>query len=252
MAQAEVGATGARYLDLDGKHAVVTGGAEGIGAAIVAELLAQGMTVAVADVKTPPPAERVLFRETDLAEPGEIEKFAQAVRNELGTVHVLVNNAAIDHRFALERTTLADWDRMNAVNLRAPFWLTRELLPALREAGGASIVNIGSIQFDWAQERLAIYAATKGGLVGMTRSLARELGPDGIRVNCVQPGWIMTERQLNQYVDEEARSLILDRQSVKHLPKPEEVAHVVAFLASGVSGILSGQRILADGGWMFS
>ncbi|HMJ92226.1 MAG TPA: SDR family oxidoreductase, partial [Candidatus Acidoferrum sp.] len=137
-----------------------------------------------------------------------------------------------------------------ATNLRAPGLLARECVPLMQR--GASIINLASITFYNSPAQMSTYVATKGGIIGFTRSLARELGPRRIRVNTVSPGWIMTERQLRMYITPAVKKMIKRSQSIPDLNVPEEIAEVILFLASDASRAITGQEILVDRGWAHS
>jgi D-xylose 1-dehydrogenase len=245
----------AKYLDLAGKVVLLTGGANGIGAATVRAFSAQGAIVEFCDRDKTAGArlERAVsgakFSVVDLTSERQIVRWISATAKRRGRIDVLVNNAAIDPRISLTDLTIEKLDLLFAINLRALFVTTRATLPHLRKG---SIINFASITFHTAPARMSAYVATKGGVVAATRSLARELGPQGIRVNTVSPGWIMTERQLREFVDAKTKRLIKSAQCVPELLQPEEIAEVVLFLASDASRAITGQEILADRGWAHS
>jgi NAD(P)-dependent dehydrogenase (short-subunit alcohol dehydrogenase family) len=162
-----------------------------------------------------------------------------------------VNNAAIDPRIPLEELSSDIIDKIFAINLRPFFILARESAPQMPSRRSA-IINLSSITFHTAPATMAAYVASKAGIIGFTRSLARELGPSGIRVNTVSPGWVMTERQLREYVDAKTKRFIRKSQSVPELLQPLEIAEVILFLASEASRAITGQEILADRGWAHS
>ena len=247
----------AGYPDLAGKVVLLTGGANGIGATTVRAFHRQGANIHFCDVDVKAGRRlardlkaRVAFSAVDLEQESEIADWIRAVAPRTKAIDVLVNNAARDPRIALEQTTVAAWDKLMAVNLRAAFVASREATPRMKP--GSSIINFSSITFYNSPPRMSAYVATKGGVLGFTRCLARELGPRGIRVNVVSPGWIMTKRQLREHVDDTARQLILRSQCIPELLQPEDIADVVLFLASGASRALTGQEILADRGWHHS
>ena len=165
-----------------------------------------------------------------------------------GEIHVLINNAARDPRIALEDVTAKVWDDLIAGNIRAYFIACREASPHL--AKGASIVNFSSITFYTAPVNMSAYVATKAAAIGLTRSLARELGPRRIRVNTISPGWIMTDRQLSDHVTPAVKRQIRREQCIPDLNQPDEVADVALFLASDASRAVTGQEILVDRGWV--
>lgn len=248
----------ASYTDLHGRNVLVTGGANGIGHAIVRAFHAQGAHVFFCDTDVAAGRKlakalrvRATFHKVDLNREPQVIRWIQQVMTRATAIDVLVNNAARDPRQALGRMSVQDWDSLFATNLRAYFLTVREAVKHIPKGGG-SIINLASITFHTGPARMAAYVATKGGIIGFTRSLARELGPRRIRVNTVSPGWIMTERQLRQYVTPAVKKLIRQSQCVPDLLQPEEIANVVVFLASDVSRAITGQEILADRGWAHS
>jgi len=246
------------YADLSNTVVVVTGGANGIGAAIVRAFHAQGACVHFCDrddkageglVKEL--GERVAFSRVDLTREAEVVRWVKQIAKGGKPMRVLVNNAARDPRMSLQSMSAKDWDDLFATNLRAYFLMAREVAPHLPDGTGA-IINLASITFHLAPTEMSAYVATKGGVMGFTRSLARELGPRGIRVNTVSPGWIMTERQLKEFVTPAVKRTIRRSQCVPELLQPEDIAEVVLFLGSEASRAVTGQEILADRGWMHS
>ena len=239
--------------DLQSKIALVTGGANGIGAATVRALHGQGACVFFCDLDAKAGAElarelgeRATFAKVDLGKEREIVRWIGKV----GRIDILINNAAKDPRIELEKTTVAAWDRLFATNLRAYFLTCREAVSHMPR--GSAIINLASIVFHQAPPKMSAYVATKGGVLGFTRSLARELGPRRIRVNTVSPGWVMTERQLREYVTAATKKTIFRAQCIPDLIQPEEIAEVILFLASDASRAITGQEILADRGWQHS
>ena len=246
-----------RFFELQDRNILVTGGANGIGAAIVRSLRGQGARVFFCDVDAKAGAVlakelggETFFSKVDLMREREVVRWIAKVGARCPTIHALVNNAACDPRIPLEKTSVADWDRLFARNLRAYFLTCREAVPWMRP--GASIINLASVTIHNAPANMTAYVATKGGVLGFTRSLARELGPRRIRVNTLSPGWVMTERQLREYVTPAARRLIRTSQCIPDLLQPEDIAEVALFLASDASRALTGQEILADRGWEHS
>jgi NAD(P)-dependent dehydrogenase (short-subunit alcohol dehydrogenase family) len=243
--------------ELRGRQVVVTGGANGIGDAIVRAFHAQGAQVFFCDLDrragqalAQELGDRATFQKLDLAREREIVRWIREIGKHGGRIHALINNAARDPRIALERATAKVWDDLFATNLRAYFLVCREAVKWMR--AGSSIVNLASITFHNAPANMTAYVATKGGVLGFTRSLARELGPRRIRVNTVSPGWVMTERQLRQYVTAETKKLIRRSQCIPDLIQPDEIAAVVLFLAGQASGAMTGQELLVDRGWHYS
>ena len=239
------------YADLKSAPVLITGGANGIGAATVRAFHAQGAAVFFCDMDVPAGKAlakelRCQFSRVDLRQEREVCAWIRDV----GNIRVLVNNAANDPRIPLKGHTVQQWDDLFARNLRAMFLTAREAAPRMRTS--ASIINLASITFHIAPAEMSAYVGTKGGVLGFTRSLARELGPRGIRVNAVSPGWVMTERQMRDYVTPAVKRLIKRSQCVPALIQPEEIANVILFLASGASAPITGQEILADRGWAYS
>jgi len=243
------------YTELKNRVVLLTGGANGIGAATVLAFRQQQAQVFFCD--TDAASGRKLakevgatFRRIDLRNERQVATWIGEIARAHGRIDVLVNNAACDPRIPLRELTTKRWDDLFAVNLRAAFWCSRESAPHMRP--GSAIVNFASITWHIAPPQLAAYVATKGGILGFTRSLARELEPRRIRVNAVSPGWIMTERQLRQFITPAVKRLIKRSQCIPDRIQPPEIAEVVLFLASDASSSITGQEILADRGWAHS
>lgn len=245
------------YSDLEGKIVLITGGATGIAAAMVRSFHEQHARVFFCDINSA--AGRCLAKElggnvrfdhVDLMEERQIQSWIGIVKKLAGRVDVLINSAAADPRIPLAKTTARDWDQLFARNLRAFFLTAREAEPILSR--GASIINFSSLTFHSGPPNMTAYVATKAGIQGFTRSLARELGPRHIRVNTLSPGWIMTERQLREFVTPSIKKLVKRSQCVPELLRPEDIADIALFLASDASRALTGQEILADRGWAYS
>jgi len=251
----------AHYPSLVGRVAVVTGGATGIGASIVAHLCAQRARVAFLDIAES--EGRALA--TDLAAQGRPEPLPvpcdvrdiDALRTALaqitqmlGPPSVLVNNASSDRRTHRDDISPQEWDDLLAVNLRPHFFAIQALAPAMVVQGGGSIVNLGSISAHADFVDLAGYIAAKAAIEGLTRTMARELGPANIRVNCVVPGWVMTDRQRGTVVTPEDLAALEAKQSLKVRLLPADVARLVLWLTADDSRAATGQRWVVDGGWM--
>lgn len=251
----------ATYPSLRGTGVVVSGGATGLGAQFVTEFAAQGARVAFVDVQEEAGRAlldsveaagypRPLFRAADVR---DLVAYQQVVRDlgaELGSVGVLVNNAADDTRHDSATVDPVGWDAGFRVNLDHQFFATQALVPALRAAGGGSVVNLGSISTHVKLRDLVVYRTAKAAVEGLTRSLALELGRDAIRVNCVIPGWVMTDRQLTHWVDAEAEATLDREQSLARRVVPADVARMVLWLAAEDSAACTGQNWIVDGGWM--
>ncbi len=241
---------------------MLTGGSNGIGFATVESLIRQGASVFVAD-KDPAGAQKLAehlksldlpaphFTELDLANVEKAQDWVNEVGKQVGCIDGIVNNAAVDPRISLENLKVEDWDLLFQINVRSYNFIIKSALPFFAEKG-ASVVNFASITFHTAPQLLTTYVSTKGAVLALTRALARELGSRKIRVNTLSPGWIMTERQLKDYVNEEVKDLIYRSQCVPELIQPEEIARVVLFLLSDLSAAITGQEILADRGWAHS
>jgi len=241
---------------LEGKTAVITGGGQGIGEGISLAMLDAGASLVIAQRSPLPPSlaahAGVRWIEADLAEPQSYQAIAEAVGNSHDRVHALVNNAGFMFEQALEEMQLDDWNRMLAVNLTAPAFLSRALLPLLRAAGSASIVNIGSIEGLAANPEHAAYCASKGGLHALTRAMAVDLGRDGIRVNAIAPGWIRSALS-DAYIDsqhnpQQARAGLLKLHPAGRVGEPADVGGLAVYLASDAAGFVTGQVIVLDGG----
>jgi NAD(P)-dependent dehydrogenase (short-subunit alcohol dehydrogenase family) len=249
------------YPSLQDRVVVVTGGASGIGEAIVEAFAGQGAQVAFLDVQDAAAGELtgrlaaggvrppVYFR-CDLTRIEALQTAVSEILTRFNRVDVLVNNAGNDERHAFEEVTSESWDDVIAVNLKHQFFMTQAVAPAMRKAGGGSIVNMGSISWVIPSTKVPVYVTAKAAIVGMTRTMAHELGGDNIRVNCVMPGAIVTERQRRLWLTEEYKAEILKHQALKRLIQPEEVARLVLFLASKDSSAITNQSYVIDGGWV--
>ena len=245
----------ASYDELAGRVVLITGGANGIGRAMVEAFHAQGAVVCCCDVDQKAGSrlaktlgDRAEFANVNLCCEADIKRWVGRLAKRYGAIHVLINNAARDPRIVLEDVTVKAWDDLFAANIRAQFLTCREASPHL--AKGASIINFSSITIHTAPVQMSSYVATKAATIGLTRSLARELGPRFIRVNCIAPGWIMTERQLKEYVTPAVKRQIREAQCIPDLIQTEEVADVALFLASDVSRAMTGQQFVVDRGWV--
>ncbi len=251
----------ARYPSLEGRNVVVTGGATGIGAALVAHFAAQGAAVAFVDVaedESRALAARLaaeghrepLAITCDVRDTGALRVALDHAADTLGPASVLVNNAASDRRTRSTELAPEEWDDLLAVNLRPHFFAIQAVAPHMAALGGGSIVNLGSISAHADFVDLAGYIASKAGIEGLTRTMARELGPANIRVNCVIPGWVMTERQRRGVITPEDLAALDAKQCLKLRLEPADVARLVLWLAADDSRAATGQRWVIDGGWM--
>ena len=252
--------TYATYPSLRDRVVLVTGGGSGIGAAIVEHFSAQGSRVAFLDIDRAAasacarrsPRAAATGRSSCTAICGTSPPCARAVaevRRQLGPIRVLVNNAAHDERHALDTVTPEYWDDRLAVNLRHQFFAAQAVYPDMAAAGGGAIVNLGSTSWMAGQGGMPGYTTAKSGVVGLTRGLARDLGPHEIRVTCVVPGWIMTERQIKLWLTPEAEAELLRRQCLKRKLVPEDIARAILFFAADDSAGCTAQSYVVDAGW---
>jgi NAD(P)-dependent dehydrogenase (short-subunit alcohol dehydrogenase family) len=244
------------YPELKNKNVVITGGANGIGAAAVRAFAAHDARVFFCDVDVARGralqaelAPRAVFQRVDLVQEKQVVRWVARI-GASGPVHVLLNNAASDPRIALPSMSVAEWDALFARNLRAYFITTRECQRFM--GADAAIINFSSITIHIAPAEMTAYVATKAGILGFTRSLARELGPRRIRANVISPGWTMTERQVQKYVTPAVKRMLRRAQCIPDLIQPAEIAAVALFLASDGSRALTGQELLVDRGWAHS
>jgi NAD(P)-dependent dehydrogenase (short-subunit alcohol dehydrogenase family) len=253
--------SGATYPSLKDRSVLVTGGGSGIGAQIVRRFCEQGSRVAFLDVDRRCSEELVAAVEGEGHGPPrfvacdlrDIEALRAAVREAAeanGPVTALVNNAARDDRHPPDTVTPEYWDERFAVNLRHQFFAAQAVHPMMKAAGGGSIVNMGSTSWMVGQGGMAAYTAAKSAVLGLTRSLARDWGPDNIRVNSIAPGWIMTERQQKMWLTEEGERELMARQCLKRKLYPDDIARVVLFMAADDSSAMTNQSYIIDGGWV--
>ena len=250
----------AQYPSLQDKVVLITGGATGIGASMVEHFAAQGSRVAFLDLDESGAARLVetiagakhapLFLKCDLTDIAALRTAIQEIEGKLGSVNVLVNNAARDDRHKTSDVTPEYWDERMAVNLRHQFFATQAVVPGMTRSGGGTIINMSSISWIIPSTGLPAYITAKAGIVGLTRTLSRELGEANIRVNCVLPGAIMTERQRRLWMTPEYLADIMKAQALKRELLPEDVARLVLFLAADDSASITGQNFIIDGGWV--
>jgi NAD(P)-dependent dehydrogenase (short-subunit alcohol dehydrogenase family) len=252
--------TNAVYPCLKEKPVLISGGASGIGEAIVKSFAAQGARVGFVDLMEDAGAalaselrdagHTVVFQRCDIT---DTEQYRRAIKHFEG-VHgpclVLVNNAANDTRMDWQKVTPEEFNRRIGVNLAHAFFAIQAVAPGMMAARQGSIINFGSISWMAAQAGIPVYTAAKAATHGMTRSFARELGQHNIRVNTVVPGWVMTKRQLDLWVDDAANELIDRSQCLAGRVQPQDLAAMVTFLASDSARMCSAQNFVVDGGWV--
>lgn len=255
-----VASLSASYPDLKGRTVLISGGATGIGQAMVRAFAIQGARVAFVDLSADA-GERLaeiltnegydaLFQHCDITDIRTYQRTIRRMADQFGPITTLINNAANDVRHKLDDITCERFDELMAVNIKHSMFAAQAVAPMMRQAGGGSIVNLGSVGWMINTPGLPIYAACKAGVHGMTRALARDLGPDGIRVNTLVPGWVMTEKQMQLWVDDAVRDLIERSQCLPGKVLPEHVAQMALFLASDASCMCSAQNFVVDGGWV--
>ena len=245
------------FHDLAGKSVFISGGGSGIGECLTEGFLAQGAAVAfvqrsdataLCDRLEKTYGRRPLFIACDVTDIAALQAAIARAAEAHGDIGVLVNNAAWDNRHAIEGFSVDEWDYMMNVNIRHHFFAVQAVAPGMRAAGGGTIVNYSSISYMMGGDGFPAYVSAKAGITGLTRGLARELGPDNIRVNALMPGWVLTERQRRLWADEEALKAHIDRQCLKVEIPPEAMVEPTLFLASAASTVMTGQALVVDAG----
>jgi D-xylose 1-dehydrogenase len=249
------------YPSLAGKLVVVTGGASGIGAGMVEAFCLQGARVVFIDILDELAARLIksisvmegmltpVYCHCNLLDIPALQSTMNTIQEQFGPVTVLINNAASDKRHDFRTVTETYWDEIINVNLRHVFFAIQAVSEGMKSLGGGSIINFGSISWHRSQGNLTGYATCKAALEGMTRSFARDLGPDGIRINTLIPGWVMTERQLRDWVNPDTLQEMLKAQCLKSKLQVEDVCAMALFLASDDSRMCTAQNFIVDGGW---
>jgi len=249
----------ATYHDIDGKSVLVTGGASGIGASIVRAFCAQGARVGFFDIDDGAAQSLIksvrdetgvvpVYKSLDLRDQAAIPGAVRDLSSEIGAIDVLVNNAARDDRHAPEDIGPDQWRDGLDVNLSHHFFCAQAVAPGMKQKGSGSIINFSSVSYLMGLPDLVAYETAKAGIIGLTRALARDWGQDGIRVNAVTPGCIMTKRQLDLWISPADEERIQEQQCVKRRLVGDDVAQMVLFLASNVSSACSSQNFIVDGG----
>ncbi|MHA3914844.1 SDR family NAD(P)-dependent oxidoreductase [Halovulum sp. GXIMD14793] len=247
----------ATFHDLKDKSVFITGGGSGIGAALTDGLMAQGAKVAFvqrsdasdfASEMAQKHGHAPHFMGCDITDTEQLRACIAEASKVHGPVTVLVNNAANDQRHTTLEVDEAFWDWSQAINLKAYFFACQAAIPGMQSAGGGSIINFSSISYMMGNAGYPAYTTANSGINGLTRSLAREFGPDRIRVNALAPGWVLTDKQKEKWVTPEALQAHLDRQCLKDTLAPQDMVDAVLFLASDTSRMMTGQSLVVDGG----
>lgn len=249
------------HPDLAGASVLITGGGTGIGAALTEGFTRQGSRVAFIDIAHQPSealcehleaetGRRPLFLPADLRDVEALRAAVAAAADAHGPAGVLVNNAAMDERHALEDLTAEYWDDNQAVNLRPHVFTAQAVAPGMKAAGKGSIINFTSTSYLINHPGMPSYTAAKAGIVGLTKGLAGLLGPHGIRVNAIAPGWVITERQRNLWVTEESLATHVARQCIREAMEPGDMVGPCLFLASDAARMLTAQTLIVDGGYL--
>lgn len=250
----------ASYGSLRGKLVFVTGGGSGIGEGIVSAFAEQGAKVAFVDIDVDASLalceklaveghEKPVFRQCDIRDVPALQSVMQSLASDIGDFDVLVNNAGNDQRHKAEEVTEDFWNDRMAINLRPMFFAAQAVIDGMRKRGGGSIINLGSISWHLGNGGYTVYTTSKAAVSGLTRGLARDLGPYNIRVNTVTPGWVMTERQLKLWVDADAEKEIDRSQCLKGRVMPWHIARMILFLASDDAAMCTAQEFIVDAGW---
>ena len=247
----------ATFHDLKDASVFITGGGSGIGAALTDGFLGQGAKVAfvgrsdASGFVTEMAAKHVaapLFIQCDITDTAALQGAIAQAGGAHGPITVLVNNAANDKRHSALDVDPAFWDWSTAVNLDAYFFACQAVIPGMKAAGGGAIVNFSSISYMMGNAGYVAYTTSNAGITGMTRSLAREFGPDRIRFNALAPGWVLTDKQKELWADPESLAAHLDKQCLKEHLVEQDVVDATLFLASNTSRMMTGQTLAVDGG----
>lgn len=247
----------ATFPDLDGVSVFITGGGSGIGAALTEGFLRMGAKVAFVGRSDASPfvdemaqatGNRPLFVRCDITDVAALKAAVDEAAKAHGPIRVLVNNAGNDQRHKTLDVDEAFWTWSQDVNLKAYFFASQAVIPGMQAQGGGAIVNFTSASYLMGNAGYPVYVTANSGINGMTRALAREFGPDNIRVNALCPGWVLTEKQLETWADEESLKAHLGKQCLKDHLKPADIVGPALFLASDASRMVTGQALVVDGG----
>lgn len=249
-------------MEHKGRTALVTGATGGLGVAECEALAREGADILMLDVKEgekaeavaarlPEGAGRLRFVPCDLADPAAAKALAQQLDAEVGGIDILINNAAINPLKPIDAYDLAEWQKVQDVNATAAVALAQAVVPSMKRKGWGQIVNICSVTLNGGWSDFTAYVGSKGTLLGLTRSMARELGRFGIRVNAVSPGAIPTPLEREVWADqlETYVQFLLDHQALKYRGSPEDIANAILYLVSDKARFVTGQNLTVDGGW---
>ncbi len=251
----------AKFDSLRGKRVFITGGGSGIGEAIVISFAEQGAQVAfvdiaqdasqalcrrIADAGYPAP----VFRHCDITDIPALQRTMTELADSIGDFDILVNNAANDQRHKTEEVTLEYWNERVAINQRPMFFTCQAVFEGMKRRGGGAIINVSSISWHVKNAGYPVYATSKAAVLGLTRGLAREYGAHNIRVNTVTPGWVMTQRQIELWVDDAAEVEIKEKQCLPTKLMPQHIASMILFLASDDGAMCTAQEFIVDAGWV--
>ncbi|TDQ64390.1 NAD(P)-dependent dehydrogenase (short-subunit alcohol dehydrogenase family) [Maritalea mobilis] len=249
--------TYATFHDLKDKSVFITGGGSGIGAALTEGFLAQGAKVAFvqrsdatafAEEMGEKYGQKPLFLPCDITDIDALKKAMADSAEAHGDIAVLVNNAANDQRHSLEEYGIEDWDKSLNINLRPHYFTAQAAAPGMKKMGEGAIINFSSASYLMGNAGYSSYVAAKAGITGLTRALARELGPDNIRVNALVPGWVLTQKQLDMWATEEGLKEHLEKQCLKEHLVEQDIVDATLFLASKTSRMMTSQALVVDGG----
>jgi NAD(P)-dependent dehydrogenase (short-subunit alcohol dehydrogenase family) len=246
------------YPSLNNKVVVVTGGGSGIGESITRSFIKQGAKVAFLDFNEKDSiklikdlnTDNLHFEFCDLRDIEQLKNSIKKISYKFGPIQILVNNAARDDRHSLQSVTSEYFDERIATNLKHQLFASQAVVSDMEKNGGGAIINMGSTSWMIGQGGMPCYTTAKSAIQGLTRGLARDLGPKNIRVNCVVPGWIMTERQVDMWLTPESEKELMDRQCIKRKLFPKDIARFVLFMASDEASACSNQSFVVDGGWL--
>ena len=250
----------AKFPDLEGASVLITGGGSGIGAALTEGFVRQGCKVAFIDIADEPSLAlcdrveksagmRPLYLNADLRDIDTLRAAIAEASAAHGPITVLINNAAYDQRHEVNAVTPDFWDDNQAINLRPHFFTAQAVAPGMKKAGKGSIINFTSTSFMMNHPDMPSYTAAKAGIIGLTKGLAGKLGRDGIRVNAVAPGWVITERQRKLWVTQASLNAHVEKQSIREVMHPDDLVGPCLFLASEAARMVSAQTLIVDGGY---